>query len=455
MQKVVLALLAVVGVVMLGGPAGGQEPSPTTAPPATTATTAGATTATTAPADDGESSSLRGTLDYEGEGGEDVPVEGLEVTVRSADGSFEETTETDDEGFFEVVVPGPGQYSTTIDAESLPEGVELREGSNATLGVTLATGQSRAVLFRLDAGFGDEGGGRSDIDRFMSLFVEGIRYGLTIAICAIGLSLIFGTTGLVNFAHGEMVTFGAMVAYIFNVTIGWHLLIAAPLAIAISVVAGFVIDRIFWRPLSRRGTGLIAMLVTTIGLGLLIRYIYNFQFGGRRRPFGDYALQFNRYDWGPISIVPRDVATIIIATIVLIAVALFLQKTRLGKAMRAVADDPELAESSGVDVERIVGVVWAVGFGLAALGGVLLGLAEQISWDMGFSLLLLMFAGTTLGGLGTAYGALLGSLIVGILVQVSTLWVPFELKNVGALLVLALILLVRPQGILGQAERVG
>ena len=453
MQKVVLALLAAIGVVMLGVPAGAQEPSATTVPPASTATTAGGATATTAPP--GEGASLRGTLDYEGEDGEDVPVEGLEVTVRSADGSFEEVTETDDEGFFEVFVPGPGQYSATIDADDLPEEVELREGTNATLGVTLATGQSRAVLFRLDAGFGNEGSGRSDVDRFLSLFVEGIRYGLTIAICAIGLSLIFGTTGLVNFAHGEMVTFGAMAAYFLNVTIGWHLLVAAPLAIAISVVAGFVIDRIFWRPLSRRGTGLIAMLVATIGIGLLIRYVYNFQFGGRRRPFGDYALQFNRYDWGPVSIVPRDVATIIIATVVLIGVAVFLQRTRLGKAMRAVADNPELAESSGVDVERIVGVVWAVGFGLAAVGGILLGLAEQISWDMGFSLLLLMFAGTTLGGLGTAYGALVGSLVVGILVQVSTLWVPFELKNVGALLVLALILLIRPQGILGQSERVG
>jgi branched-chain amino acid transport system permease protein len=123
--------------------------------------------------------------------------------------------------------------------------------------------------------------------------------------------------------------------------------------------------------------------------------------------------------------------------------------------MRAVADNRDLAESSGIDVDLVILVVWAVGGGLACLGGVMFGITEQVRFDMGFRLLLLMFAGVTLGGLGTAYGALVGSLIVGIFIQVSTLWIPPELKNVGALALLILILLIRPQGILGQAERVG
>ena len=139
----------------------------------------------------------------------------------------------------------------------------------------------------------------------------------------------------------------------------------------------------------------------------------------------------------------------------MIGVGLLLQRTKIGKAMRAVADNKDLAASSGIDVDRVILFVWAAGGGLAAFGGVLFGVTEQVSFQMGFRLLLLMFAGVTLGGLGTAYGALVGSLIVGVFIQVSTLWVPTELKNVGALVILILILLFRPQGILGQAERVG
>jgi branched-chain amino acid transport system permease protein len=140
---------------------------------------------------------------------------------------------------------------------------------------------------------------------------------------------------------------------------------------------------------------------------------------------------------------------------VLVAVGLMLLRTRIGKAMRAVADNNDLAASSGINVERVILFVWAMGGALATFGGILFGLAEQVSWQMGFQLLLLMFAGVILGGLGTAFGALLGSLLVGLMVQLSTLVVSPELKNVGAFVVLILVLLVRPQGLLGRRERIG
>jgi neutral amino acid transport system permease protein len=135
-----------------------------------------------------------------------------------------------------------------------------------------------------------------------------------------------------------------------------------------------------------------------------------------------------------------------------------LQRTKIGKAMRAVADNRDLAASSGINVERVVTFVWCLGGGLAALGGVLFGLSElggRVQWEMGFKLLLLMFAGITLGGLGTAYGAFLGCVIVGLLVQWSTLVINPDLKYIGGLLVLILILVVRPQGILGSRQRIG
>ena len=123
--------------------------------------------------------------------------------------------------------------------------------------------------------------------------------------------------------------------------------------------------------------------------------------------------------------------------------------------MRAVADNRDLAASSGIDVNRVILVVWVMGGALAALGGVLLGLSDQVQWDMGFRLLLLMFAGVTLGGLGTAYGALVGSLVVGVFVQMSTFVLPSDVKYVGGLLLLIVILVIRPQGILGSRARIG
>ena len=140
---------------------------------------------------------------------------------------------------------------------------------------------------------------------------------------------------------------------------------------------------------------------------------------------------------------------------ILLFVGLFLQRTRQGTAMRAVADNKDLAESSGIDVNRIIAITWIRAGGLAAIGGVFFGVTETVQWDMGFRLLLLIFAAVVLGGLGTAYGAVVGGLVVGLAVELSTLFVPNELKAAVGLVVLIIMLLVRPQGILGSRERIG
>jgi branched-chain amino acid transport system permease protein len=144
-----------------------------------------------------------------------------------------------------------------------------------------------------------------------------------------------------------------------------------------------------------------------------------------------------------------------VALVVLVAVGLALVTTRLGKAIRAVADNPSLAAASGINVDRIIQLVWATGTGLAALSGVFLAMHESANYLMGFQMLLLIFAAVVLGGLGTAFGAVVGGVIVGILIQVSTLWLPSEFKYVVALSLLIVVLLVRPQGILGRRVRVG
>jgi len=145
-----------------------------------------------------------------------------------------------------------------------------------------------------------------------------------------------------------------------------------------------------------------------------------------------------------------------IAALVLGGVAYFLLGTRVGRATRAVSDNPALAAASGIGVERIIRLVWVLGAALAALGGVLMGLyLNATSWSMGAALLLLMFAAVTLGGLGAAFGALVGSIVIGVVVEVANLFIPSDMRYAAALLILIVVLLVRPQGILGRAERIG
>jgi branched-chain amino acid transport system permease protein len=178
-------------------------------------------------------------------------------------------------------------------------------------------------------------------------------------------------------------------------------------------------------------------------------------YGGRSNPYSGSLGGTRAVDYGLFRMTGNDLTTIVIALVVLVLVAVMLQRTKIGKAMRAVSDNRDLAASSGIDVNKVILFVWMLGGALAALGGVLLGLSDQVQWDMGFRLLLLMFAGVTLGGLGTAYGALVGSIIVGVFVQMSTLVIPNDMKYVGGLLLLIVILVVRPQGILGSRVRIG
>jgi neutral amino acid transport system permease protein len=145
----------------------------------------------------------------------------------------------------------------------------------------------------------------------------------------------------------------------------------------------------------------------------------------------------------------------LLAVIALAATVTWLQRSRIGKATRAVSDNPALASATGIDVERVISVVWIIGAGLAAFAGIYLGLTQNTVWNMGQRILLVLFAAVILGGLGTIYGAIVGAMVVGIFVQLTTLVIPTEMKTVGALFLMILILMVRPQGLLGRKERVG
>ena len=379
-------------------------------------------------------------------------VAGVTITVTTPEGAPVAEGASGADGRFSVPVPGPGNYSVILQEKTLPSGVKLSTGVKSQVPLVVNSGQQRTVLFPL--GVGRKKATESTLQRTVQLAVEGLNFGLIVALAAVGLSLIYGTTGLVNFAHGELITLGGLLAYLFNVTMGLPFVVAALLAVVGAAVLGGVQDRLLWRPLRGRGTGLIAMLVVTIGLALFLRGLFLYLYGGNSKPYDSYRGQV-AHDYGLFSLAAKDIASILICTAVLLLFAFMLLRTRIGKATRAVSDNPALAASSGIDVERVISIVWIAGAGLAGLAGVMLGLSQQVTYQMGFQILLLVFASVTLGGLGTAFGALLGSIVVGVFTQVSTLIVPTELKNAGALVILIVILLVRPQGILGRRERVG
>jgi branched-chain amino acid transport system permease protein len=378
------------------------------------------------------------------------PVPGVTITVSTADG-FNASAQSGADGAWKVEVPKAGSYSVTLDEATLPQGVALSKPGDNKRTVLVFGGLPATVQFALGE---QQGGGEGLLDRFLQLLTDGILFGLILSMAGVGLSLIYGTTGLTNFAHGELLTLGAVSAYVFNNVAGLDFILSAVLALLVCAVLGALQDRGLWKPLRRRGTGLIAMLVVSIGLSILLRYVILFFFGGYTEQFRSYSGQPG-FAIGPIDMTPKALIGAGVAIILIGLTVLWLLKTRMGKASRAVADNPALASASGIDVERVINVVWIFGATLAAFGGILLALNRGVNWQMGFQILLLIFAGVTVGGLGTAFGALVGCLLVGVLIEVSTLIVPPELKSLGALAILIVVLLIRPQGILGRRERVG
>ena len=411
-------------------------------------------------------------LRYENVDGDRIAIEGGRVTVAGPDGEIVGEGFSDAEGNVEISVPGPGTYTLTLDVETLPEGVVLRDPERVSTETQVLEGQVGRTIFALVSGDvtidTDDG---TSFRQVLQLSVEGLKLGLFLGMGAIGLSLIFGTTGLVNFAHSEMIVWGMLVAYFFNFYgfagflgfmadwpapfgAGVNLAIAALFAIAGGAALGYALDKWIFLPLRERGVSLISQMVVTIGLSLIFRYVFLFIFGGSPRFFADYTAQ-SAITIGIVDITPKDLVTAGLSILILVGVGMLLLRTKLGKAMRAVADNRDLAESSGIDVQKVIRSVWVLGGSLAGLGGVFIGLSEQVSWNIGFRMLLLIFAAVVLGGLGTAFGALVGALVVGVGIQVSTLFIPTELKNVGALALLILVLVFRPQGIMGRAERIG
>ena len=391
---------------------------------------------------------------------DDEPVPG--VTMSITGGGFEASTVTDPEGRWRLYVPAKETYTLVVDENTLPEGVIvdpalLTEGLQPVSGTTgsfeVEFGLTKTKIVNLFLGEGQRVT-QSFFDQFLIRVVNGLNFGLLLALAAMGAALIYGTTGLSNFAHGEMVTWGALVTMIATATFALPLWLAIVLAVGMGAALGLGLDAGLWRPLRRRGLGVVQLMIVSIGLSLALRYTFQFVVGGSTSQLPGASPE--PIQIGPIQTSYIDLISMGVSIAVILGVAYFLLRTRIGKATRAISDNPQLASASGINVDRVIRIVWVLAGTLAAISGVLWAYFRPgVRWDMGTQMLLLIFAAITLGGLGTAFGALLGALIVGIVVETSTLWIPSDLKYAGALVVLILILLVRPQGLLGRKERLG
>lgn len=400
---------------------------------------------------------IQGTL-----GNRADPIGGVDVILTKPDGSTETQT-TEDDGKFSFQVTESGDYLVGIDEETMPDGIEFKpptgellgEGDTYKVTIDLTSAQTASKVAGLDVG-PPAAEARSTLDKVTQSAFNGLRLGLLLALASVGLSLIYGTTGLSNFAHAEQVTLGGMLAYLFVNQQGMPLLLGGLLVVVVCGFTGWFQDRILWQPLRRRGLGLTQMMIVTIGLSLAIQYSYQFFVGSRTvRVIVDNPTVTS---FGPITTTDQSLVAMAICAVVLGGVGYALLRTRIGRATRAVSDNPALAQASGIDTDKVIRLVWTVAMALAGLSGILYALVTNgIKWDTGLQILLLLFAAVTLGGLGTAFGALLGSLIIGVVVEMSPLlpFVPGDFKYAVALLILIVVLLVRPQGLLGKAQRVG
>jgi neutral amino acid transport system permease protein len=292
------------------------------------------------------------------------------------------------------------------------------------------------------------------IEQLLQLAVNGLIVGTILALTGVGASLVFGIQRVANFAHGEYLTFGAYVGLILNVFYKSDLVTATIGAMAATALLALALHFLVLRPLRNRG--LVAMSLITVGLGLMLRDVVFMVAGPQIR---QYAIDQTRvYDLGLVRIAPGQAVAIAVAVVVVPAVAYLLARTPIGKSMRAVSDNRDLAAISGIDVDRIGTYVWILAGALAGLGGVMFAMIQgTFDPNLGYQILFLILTSVVLGGIGNAYGALVAGVVLGMVMELST-WsglaggLDARMKPVLAFVVLIALLLWRPQGLFGKAR---
>ena len=278
----------------------------------------------------------------------------------------------------------------------------------------------------------------------VQLLIYGVVLGSILALGAIGVSLTFGILRFANFSHGDMMTLGAYFA-LLGVWAGLPVLAAGVLAALATAGSALVIDRAIYRRLRR--TQPVILLIASFGVALILRSLVQLIWGGSNQVYTT-AIQLPIVVEG-IRIKPDQITIVAGAIVLVVGLHLFLQRTTIGKAMRAMADDIDLARISGIDTERVVMWTWVIGAVMAAAAGVFLGLDTRLHPVMGFRILLSVFAAAILGGIGKPYGAIAGGFTIGIAEEMSTLFLNPAYKAAVSFAILVAMLVWRPTGLFG------
>jgi branched-chain amino acid transport system permease protein len=279
----------------------------------------------------------------------------------------------------------------------------------------------------------------------VQLVLNGIMAGAILAAPAIGFTAIYAVLRFPNFAVASHMTVGAFAGYVVNIWLHWPLLPSAVIAFVVAGATGVVSDTVALRPI--RSTGLIAATIASVALTIALENIVRLIFGNSLR---DYDLPIER-DWrfAGLRVGPQQLQDLAISAAAVLGLFGFLSFTRMGKAMRAVADNPVLASIRGIDTRRIGHLVNFTAMGMAGLGGMLLGLDTSIDPLTGFRAILAIFAAAVLGGLGSIPGAVLGALLIGVAEELSQLVLPPDYRTVVGFIAILLVLSFRPSGLLG------
>ncbi|HIK03160.1 MAG TPA: branched-chain amino acid ABC transporter permease [Trichormus sp. M33_DOE_039] len=282
------------------------------------------------------------------------------------------------------------------------------------------------------------------VTQIIQLIVNGIAVGSIIALGSVGLTLTYGILRLSNFAHGDFLTLGAYLTLFIN-TFGVNIWLSMIVAAVVTVLAMVLSEKLLWsRMRSIRATST-TLIIISIGLALFLRNGVILIWGGKNQ---NYDLPITpALDIFGVRVTQNQLLVLGLAVLIILALHYLLQNTKIGKAMRAVADDLDLAKVSGIDVDQVVLWTWIIAGSLTSFGGSMYGLLTAVRPNMGWFLILPLFASVILGGIGNPYGAIAAAFIIGIVQEVSTPWLGSQYKQGIALLIMILVLLIRPKGL--------
>lgn len=278
---------------------------------------------------------------------------------------------------------------------------------------------------------------------FLQLTYNGLVLGSVLALGAIGLTMIFGVLRFAHFAHGDMMTVGAYFAFALVSVLDWPLWAAVVPAMVATAAVALILDKLFYSRMRRVAP--VILLISSFASGLMLRALVQMIWGSGNQVY-ETGISVP-YVVGGVYITPDSLKVLVAVAIMVLVVHLFLSRTKMGRAMRAMSDNMDLARISGVPVKRVIFWTWVFAGSLAAVAGILLGVDTRLNPSMGYYALLPIFAAAILGGVGKPLGAVVGALIIGLVMNYSVLFIPSAYKLAVAFVIMIAILILRPQGL--------